>query len=308
MKPAPASSPAATGTRSVRPYPRWAPWFFVAPFLALFLVFTVWPLVQSLVLSTQQAFGPKSTAFVGTANFRFLLQDPLFWKALRNTAVYTLGAVFIQMPISLGLALLLNRPDVRGRAILRLIFFAPSLVGLVFVGVMFFQLFQKRTGLINAGLHALFPAWDPEFAWLDLHIMPSLLVAAVWLYAGFNMIYFLAALQNVSRDLADAASIDGAGPWMRFRHVVLPEIRPVAVFVLMLSVIGSFQLFELPWVLLDGSSGPDDRGLTIVMYLYQTGFLAGDLGYASAIGWVLGLLLMAVGFVQFRLSRGEEVA
>lgn len=299
---------APPSARSVRLYAGWTPWFFLAPFLALFVVFTVWPLVQSLVLSTQQAFGPKSTAFVGTANFRFLLQDPLFWKALRNTAVYTLGAVFIQLPLSLGLALLLNRPGLRGRAILRLIFFAPSLVGLVFVGVMFFQLFQKRTGLINAGLHALFPAWDPEFAWLDTHIMPSLLVAAVWLYAGFNMIYFLAALQNVNRDLVDAASIDGAGPWTRFRHVVLPEIRPVAIFVCLLSVIGSFQLFELPWVLLDSSSGPDDRGLTIVMYLYQTGFLSGDLGYASAIGWVLGVLLAAAGFVQFRLSRGEEAA
>jgi ABC-type sugar transport system permease subunit len=292
--------------KSAPPHPRWTPWVFTAPFLILFAVFTLWPLVQSLLLAFQQTFGPKSTAYVGGKNFTFLLQDSLFWKAVGNTALYTLGAIFIQLPIALGLALLLNRPGLKGRAFFRLIFFAPSLVGLVFVGIMFAQLFQKRTGLINAGLHALFPSWDPEFAWLDNHVMPSLFVASVWLYAGFNMIYFLAALQNVSRELIEAASIDGAGPWLRFRHIVLPEIRPVATFVVLLSVIGSFQLFELPWVLLDNTAGPDDRGLTVVMYLYQTGFLVGDLGYASAIGWVLGLILAGVAIIQIRMNRTAE--
>src|SRR3954469_8372812 len=180
-----------TSVKSAPPHPRWAPWAFAAPFLVLFALFTLWPLAQSLVLAQQQTFGPKSTAYVGLGNFTFIVHDPLFWKAVRNTAVYTLRAIFVQLPIALGLALLLNRPGLKGRAIFRLIFFAPSLVGLVFVGIMFFQLFQKRTGLINSGLHALFPTWDPEFAWLDNHVMPSLFVASVWLYAGFNMIYFL---------------------------------------------------------------------------------------------------------------------
>jgi ABC-type sugar transport system permease subunit len=297
----------ATSRHGVSPFPRWAPWVFISPFFVLFLVFTLWPLAQSLLLAFQQTFGPKSSAYIGAKNFTFLLQDPLFWKAVRNTSVYTLGAVLIQVPIALGLALLLNRPGLRGRHVFRLIFFAPSLVGLVFVGVMFAQLFQKRTGLINSALHALFPRWDPEFAWLDTHVMPSLFVASVWLYAGFNMIYFLAALQNVNRDLLEAASLDGAGPWQRFRHVVLPEIRPVATFVVLLSIIGSFQLFELPWVLLDNTAGPDDRGLTIVMYLYQTGFLVGDLGYASAIGWVLGIILAVAAIVQMRLTQKEQI-
>jgi ABC-type sugar transport system permease subunit len=292
--------------KSAPPNPRWAPWAFIAPFLLLFATFTLWPLIQSLVLAFSQTFGPKSSTFVGFDNFLFLLRDPLFWQALRNTIVYTAGSVFIQLPIALGLALLLNRPGLRGRAIFRLIFFAPSLVGLVFVAVVFALLFQSRTGLVNSGLHTLFASWDPEFAWLDQHVMASLIVATVWLYAGFNMIYFLAALQNVSRELVEAASLDGAGPWARFRHVVLPEIRPVAGFVLLLSVIGSFQVFELPWVLLNNSAGPDNRGLTIVMYLYQTGFLTGDLGYASAIGWILGLILASAALIQLRWMRTEE--
>lgn len=291
--------------KSASPHARWAPWVFTAPFTVLFCTFTLWPLIQSLWLAFQQTFGPKSTKFVGLANFSFLFHDPLFWVAVRNTALYATGAVLVQLPVALGLALLLNRPGLRGRAIFRLIFFAPSLVGLVFVGVMFFLMFQKRTGLINAGLHALFASWDPEFAWLDHHVMASLIVASVWLYAGFNMIYFLAALQNVNRELLDAAQIDGAGPWARFRHIVIPEIKPVAGFVILLSVIGSFQLFELPWVLLESGSGPENSGLTIVMYLFQTGFLTGDLGYASAIGWVLGLILVAAAIVQARVVRRE---
>jgi ABC-type sugar transport system permease subunit len=292
--------------KSAPPHPRWAPWAFIAPFILIFCAFTLWPLLQSLVLAFSQTFGPKHTEFVGTANFRFLLNDPLFWRALRNTVLYTAGAVFIQVPVALGLALLLNRPGLKGRAIFRLIFFAPSLVGLVFAAVMFWLLFQKRTGLINAGLHGLFPQWDPEFAWLDHHVMASLILASVWLFAGFNMIYFLAALQNVNRELIDAANIDGAGAWARFRHVVFPEIRPVGTFVLLLAVIGSFQIFELPFVLLNNSGGPGNAGLTIVMYLYQTGFLTGDLGYASAIGWVLGLLLAVAAAVQMRINRAEE--
>ncbi len=290
---------------SIPPHPRWAPWVFIAPFLLLFCTFAAWPLVQSLLLAFQQTFGPKSARFVGLNNFIFLLHDPLFWQAVRNTAVYAAGALFVQLPVALGLALLLNRPGLRGRAIFRLIFFSPSLVGLVFVGLMFFLIFQKRTGLLNAGLHTLFASWDPEFAWLDHYVMPSLIIASVWLYAGFNMIYFLAALQNVNRELLEAAHIDGAGAWARFRHIVLPEIRPVAGFVVLLSVIGSFQLFELPWVLLDNGGGPGNSGLTIVMYLFMTGILAGDLGYASAIGWVLGLILAGAALVQARFARRE---
>ena len=134
---------------SASPHSRWAPWLFIAPFLLLFTLFTLWPLIQSLLLAFQQTFGPKSSTYVGTGNFTFLLQDPMFWKAVRNTALYTLGAVLIQLPIALGLALLLNRPQLKARAVFRLIFFAPSLVGMVFVGIMFAQLFQKRTGFIQ---------------------------------------------------------------------------------------------------------------------------------------------------------------
>ena len=287
---------------------RWnpVPWLFLAPFLGIFSLFTIWPLLRSFGLALQQTYGPGTTVWVGLHNFSYLFTDPLFWTATANTARYTLGSLLVQLPLALGLALLLNRPGIRGRGFLRLTFFAPSLVGLPFVAMLFAPIFEKRTGLINATLHHLFTAWDPEFAWMQEYVMSSLILAALWMYAGFNMVYFLAALQNVSRDLLEAAEIDGAGPWQRFRHVTLPDIAPVAGFITLLSVIGSFQMFELSYILLSNSGGPENRGLTVMMYLYQSGFVTGDLGYASAIGWVLALTLMGFALFQRWLARRYE--
>jgi len=283
---------------------RSAPWMLLAPFLAVSAMFVAFPLVQSVSLSMRQSFGPAHTRFVGLTNYRDLLSDPLFWTAVRNTLLFTAGGVFIQLPLSLLLALLLNRPGLRARTAFRIIFFAPALVGVVFVAMIFGVIFEKRTGLVNQFLHATI-GWDLDFPWLQTFVMPALILSALWQYVGFNMVYFLSALQNVRADLLEAVRLDGAGRWKAFRYVVFPEIRPVAGFVVLLSIIGSFQLFELPYVLLNSTAGPDNRGLTLVMYLYQMGFDAGDLGYASAVGWVLGLILVAFTVLQRRMSRGE---
>jgi ABC-type sugar transport system permease subunit len=292
--------------------PGLAPYVLLAPFILVFGVFVLWPLVQSVVLSTQQMFGPNASEYVGLDNFRFLARDPLFHKAVLNTLIFTAGSVFVQLPIALGLALLLNRPGLRGRNLLRLVFFSPQLVGLVFLAVMATVIFQKRTGVLNQLLHGVLGtrgewllqggSWL-DYPWLETAIMPTLIISALWMYVGFNMIYLLAALQNVDRELTEAASIDGAGPCRRFTAVILPAIAPVAGFVVLLSIIGSLQLFELPYILLAGA-GPDNRGLTIVTYLYQSGFETGDLGYASAIGWVLALLLAAFTVGQRSMVGG----
>ena len=283
---------------------RWSPYVLCAPFLIVFLTFAAYPMIQSVVLATQQTYGPSASKFVGARNFSYLWQDPLFWTAVRNTTIFAAGSLFIQLPCSLGLALLLNQPNLRGRAFFRLIFFSPALVGLTFVAIIFSLIFEKRTGLLNVLLHALF-GFDIEFAWLEEHVMPALIVAAFWQYVGFNMVYFLAALQNVRKDLLESAVIDGAGPISRFRHVILPSIRPVGSFVVLLSLVGSFQLFELPYLLL-GGAGPENRGLTLVVYLYKTGFEVGDLGYASAIGWVLAVVLGLFALGQRKVSQSAE--
>jgi ABC-type sugar transport system permease subunit len=283
----------------------WTPYLFIAPFVIGFLIFTLYPLIQSVRLSLQHTYGPRATAYVGLMNFRFLFHDALFWKALTNTCIFAAGSVFLQLPCALALAMLLNRPNLKGRAVFRLIFFSPSLVGLVFVAILAGLIFEKRTGLLNVMLYRLV-GFDLEFPWLQNYIMPALIIAALWMYVGFNMIYFLAALQNVPRDLLEAATVDGANAWHRFRHVTIPAIQPIASFVVLLSLIGSFQLFELPYVLLQNGPGPDNQGLTVVMYLYQTGFQNGDLGYASAIGWVLAILLAGFALLQRVASRDAE--
>ena len=271
----------------------------MAPFIIVFCVFGLYPLVKSLVLSFYITSGPRSQIFVGIENFRFLLSDPDFRTAVVNTGTFALFSVFLQLPMSLGLAMLLNRRRLAGRNVFRFAFFAPNLVGMVFVGVLFSLIFAPRFGLLDQVLHAT--AGLPEdINWLgdSRLVMPALVLTSLWLYVGFNMIYFLAALQAVSKDLYDAAQVDGAGPVRQFIHVTLPGIWPVAVFVVVLSTIGSFQLFELPYLMLQNTPGPDNAGLTIVMYLYQNGFITGDLGYASAIGWTLALGVLCLSLFQ----------
>lgn len=280
------------------------PWFFLAPFLLTFGAFTLVPLGGAVLLGMQQTFGPSTTTFVGPENFRFLLGDPLFWKALGNTTFYAGAALLIQLPVSLGLALVLNHRRLAGRSFLRLIFFLPSLFGVVFVAMLFSVIFEQYTGLLNVALNRLC-GFDLAFPWLQEHTMAALILCAIWMSAGFNMIFFLAALQGVDASLLEAARIDGAGAWHRFLHVTMPQIAPVTGFVVLLSLTGSFQLFELPYLLL-GGGGPDNRALTLVMYLYQTGFETGDLGYASAIGWMLAIFLVGFALVQQRIGRRWE--
>lgn len=282
---------------------RYAPYLFVAPFVVLFLTFTLYPLVKSIVLSFYITNGPRSQVFAGLENFRFLLNDTAFHKAVWNTCVYTFFSVFLQLPLSLGLALLLNNALIQGRNFFRFSFFSPHLVGQVFVAVLFSVIFMPKFGLLNRVLHGLFGV-AVDTKWLgnpDL-VMPALVLTALWMYVGFNMIYFLAALQAVDRDLYAAAQVDGANAFRQFLHVTVPGIRSVAIFVVVLCTIGSFQLFELPFVMLNNTSGPDNAGLTIVMYLYQNGFVSGDLGYASAVGWSLAFGVLIISLIQLRLS------
>ncbi|RKX33616.1 MAG: sugar ABC transporter permease [Verrucomicrobia bacterium] len=290
-----------------RTHSLWVPYVFLAPFLLVFSTFVIYPLLQSVVLATQQTFGPGFSEFVFLDNFKNLLGDPIFWIATRNTFVYAAASVVLLLPLSLSLAMMLNRPSMKGRGFFRLIFFSPALVGAVFVGVIFGVIFQKRTGLLNNILYRLI-GFDLDFPWIQdpRFVMPALIIASLWMWVGFNMIYFLAALQNVDKQLEEAATIDGANSWQKFIHVTVPAIRPIASFVVLLSIIGAFQLFELPWMLLNQGPGPERSGLTIVMNLYQTGFQTGDLGYASAIGWVLALILVFLALFQRRMSRSEE--
>lgn len=298
---------AGAAARWFRLQHRYAPYLFVSPFLLLFACFGLYPIIKSFVLAFYATNGPKSQVFVGLGNFAFLLGDPDFHTAVRNTVTFALWSVFLQLPLALGLALLLSAQWLRGREVLRLAFFSPNLLGQVFVGVLFSVLFVPQYGLLNRALHALIGI-PLDTKWLSnpALVMPALVLTSLWMYVGFNMIYFLAALQAVDRDLYEAAWVDGANSWHQFWAVTLPGIKPVAVFVLITSTIGSFQLFELPYIMLRNSAGPDNAGLTVVMYLYNTGFITGDLGYASAVGWTLVLGMLLVSLTQLKVTRATK--
>ena len=285
---------------------RSAPYFFLLPYFLINIVFFLYPLIYATVLAFYQTNGPSRRAFVGLGNFTFILKDPDFHKALWNTTIFAIFSICLQLPLSLGLAMLLNAKNDRFKAIFRLAIFAPNLVGQVFVGIMFSVLFAPRYGLFNRLLHALV-GWGLEQQWLGdpKLVLPAIIIAALWMYVGFNMIYFLAALQNVDQNLVEAARIDGAGAASIFWNVTIPAIAPVATFVIVTSTIGSYQLFELPFNLLQnngGGYGPSNSGLTVVGYLYQNAFANGDLGAGAAVGWILTFIILIISLIQIRIT------
>ncbi|MBK9121170.1 MAG: sugar ABC transporter permease [Phycisphaerales bacterium] len=283
---------------------RAAPFFFLAPFGLVFLVFTVYPLAHSVVLSLRQTVGTGVDVYIGPRNYGELLRDGVFWGALGRTVYFAALSVLIQLPIALGLALLVHGKGVPLRAIFRTTFFLPVLVGAVFIGVAFKRIYGVQDGVINALLVTLgFTAidWlrDPAF------VMNTLVFTGVWMFAGFNMVYFLAGLQGIPTELYEAATVDGANVWQRFCHVTIPGIWPIAAFLITASTIGSFGLFDLPWVLTD-RGGPGRASTTLMVYLYERGFLAGDLGYAAAMGWMITVILLVIALAQLKLSRAWQ--
>ncbi len=287
----------------------WAPYAFLAPYVVVAGVFFLVPFVNAIVFAFYETNGARSQVFVGLGNFAFLAHDPMFFRALWNTTVFALASVFLQLPLSMALALLLNSDKGRLRGVMRLVLFSPNLVGQLFVGILFSVLFTPRYGLINRTFQALFN-WGLEENWLSnpALVMPAIVLTSLWVWVDFNMVYFLAALQSVDKSLEEAARIDGAGAWQVFWHVTLPSIRHVVVFVLVTCVAGSYQLFELPLALLSNSDGrgPADAGLTLITYLNEVGFRYGDLGLGSAVGWIVALIIFGVSLVQIRLSRLVE--
>jgi ABC-type sugar transport system permease subunit len=286
-----------------------APYLFLSPYLILTTIFFVVPFVNAILLAFYETNGPRSRAFVGLDNFRFLLHDTNFHTALLNTTIFAIVSVCVQLPLAMGLALLLNGGGSRLRGLFRLIFFSPNLVGQVLVGILFSVLFTPRYGLITRGFQA-FVHWGLEARWLwdPPLIMPAIVLASLWIWVGFNMVYFLAALQTVDKSLEEAARIDGASTWQVFWHVTLPSMRHVVVFVVIMTVIGSYQLFELPLTLLSESYGfgAKNAGLTLITYLNFYGFRSGDLGLGSAVGWVIALIIFSISLIQIRVARLSE--
>ncbi|MFI6394425.1 carbohydrate ABC transporter permease [Nonomuraea sp. NPDC050547] len=280
---------------------RLAPYLFVLPAVALFAIFKLYPIAWSFVLSLFRTDGALQT-FAGAANYERLAGDPLFWTALRNTALIMVVQVPLMLGIAIALAVAFNSPLLKLKAFFRLGFFLPMVTGLVAYGILFGVLLNPQGGLVNWFL-GLFGV--PEIPWLTDTLWARVAVglALTWHYTGYNAVIYLARLQALPQDHYDAASVDGAGAWRRFWHVTLPGLRPVLLLTVVMSTIGTLQLFDEPYVLTGG--GPDNATLTLGMYLYMNGFRYFDFGYASAIAYALAVIIAILGIVQFKFL-GEK--
>jgi multiple sugar transport system permease protein len=275
---------------------------FLLPDFIGFFVFTLLGVVGTLAISFTHWDLVKAPTWLGLDNYRALASDPLFWQVVKNTAYYTVAVVPISTALGLLVALGLNR-RLPGSVVLRTAYFAPFITTLASAALLWQWIFDPTRGLIDSYLYMLGvtnpPAWLNSSVWA----MPALIVFGVWRQIGFSMVLFLAGLQSVPRPLLEAATVDGANAWQRFRSVVFPLISPTTLFVVIISTIGSFQLFDQAYVLTSGRFGPDNATNTLVGYLYQKAFVDLNMGLASATAWALFIIIFAVTIIQLVAQR-----
>src|SRR5829696_2841168 len=281
-----------------------AAWILAIPFCLLFLAFTAWPVLQSLFMSftdtkARDLRKPFSVNIVGLDNFTKALSDPMFRKAAGNTAYFVLVGMPLTLVVALAAAVALDKGISRFRAVFRLGFYLPVITSIVAVAVVWRFLLQDPGGLINTVLGWVGitgPNWlgDPNWS------MPSLILMASWRNFGTAMIIFLAGLQSVPAELHEAAAIDGAGVWKRFRYVTMPLLRPTLLFVMVTTAIGYLQFFEEPFVMTKG--GPLGSTISLSYYTYQQ-FGFGNYALASAMSYLIFVVIAVVTAIQFRLLR-----
>jgi sn-glycerol 3-phosphate transport system permease protein len=273
---------------------------FVAPNIILFGIFSFWPMAYSAYLSlTRWDLIAPVKPYVGLANYRYLAHDETFHKVLVNTVYFTVGAVGGTLVLGLAVALLLNQP-LRGRDGARAVLFAPSLLSGAAISIVWIYLFDPRFGLIARGLAALHlasPYWltDPHWA------MPAVIIVYIWKDLGFTAVIYLAGLQTIPKDLYEAAKVDGAGAWWRFRSVTLPMLSPITFFLGVTTILNTFQAFDIIQVMTKG--GPVDATNTLIYYVYEQGFVAFNAGRAAAASLILFVAMLGVTLLQLRYAE-----
>ena len=285
--------------------PQRAAWLFLAPALLVLGLFFLLPVIAALALSLTDydlyaLADIRNLRFVALGNYWELLHRPLFWSALGHTLYFVLVGVPLSIVASLGAALLLNSPLARMKSFFRTALFAPVVTTVVATAVIWRYLFNTKYGLANyalggLGIHPVDWLGDPRWA------MPTIILFAVWKNFGYNMIIFLAALQAIPADLYEAARIDGASPLRQFRHITLPMLGPTLLMVGILTVSGYFQLFAEPFVMTEG--GPLQSTTSVLYLMYEEGFKWWNLGSASAVAFLLFLIMFAVTAVMLRVAR-----
>ncbi|WP_372635167.1 carbohydrate ABC transporter permease [Cohnella sp.] len=279
---------------------------FMSPVIVILGCFLLLPIAYAIFLSLHKVnlLGTVSYKFAGSANFERMIDDPRLWIALRNTAKYALIVVPSQTVLALALASILNM-QLRYRNFFRIAFYLPTVTSSA-VLVLIFMWIYNSNGLLNyllelVGLPTYNWLGDPSVALLGIMIMN------VWSTAPLFMVIYLAALQDIPRNLYEAADIDGANAWQKFRSITLPQLKPVTFYVIVMGIIGTFQLFDQSYIFSAGSGGPNNATLTMVLLIYQYAFKNLDMGYASALAFLLAVVIMLITLVQRLLFKEEKL-
>lgn len=285
-----------------------AAYFFLAPALTAIFVFFFIPVISAFIISFTDfdiyAIGNYSKfRFTAFDNYIKLFDNALFWTALKNTLFFVVISGPLSIAVSLGAAMMLNSKLVKFKGIFRLIYFMPVVTTLVAVSIVWRFIYHPEFGLLNYGLSFLGIGkidWLGDPAWS----MPSIILLSIWKNFGYNMIIFIAGLQNIPEELYEAAEIEGANGWQRFIKITLPMLAPTTVFITIITMIGYFQLFAEPYIMTQG--GPLDSTLSIVLYMYQEGFRWWNMGYSSAIAFVLFVIILIGTMIQMWVQKRRE--
>ncbi len=281
--------------------------YFLLPNLVLTALFVLLPLVLAFVISFQKLGSLGTAQWLGVNNYADLVRDSVFWETMRNTLVFTIFTVPVGMALGLAIAVLLNGV-LPGRAVYRSIIFLPLVISGVSTGALGAWMFDQYNGFVNkllVALHVTPPAWQSSGTWA----MTSIILVTLWQRIGFDMLIYLAGLQGVDPQLLEAATVDGATPWQRFRRVTFPLLGPSTFFLLVMNLIYSFQVFDTVWAMTRG--GPNFSTTTVVTYAYRTAFDdhgPQQLGYGSAVGVVLFVIILVITGLQWRFSSTRDEA
>ena len=276
-----------------------APYIFISPFIISLLVLYLYPLYSAIQMSFQQVL-PGQVFYVGLENYERVF-NPVFFRALQNTSIYVLATVLILTVFPLILALILNHKATRFSNFFRAAIFIPALTSVVVAGTIFRLVFGESDQALANQVLGLVGFSSVDWRYGAGSAMFLMVAMASWRWMGVNIIYFLAALQTVNQDLTEAASMDGANGLQRFRHVTLPAIKPIIVFLVTISIINGFRMFEESYVLWENNS-PGYIGLTVVRYIYREGIQNNNMGFGAAVGIILLLIIFIVSIVQLLLT------
>ena len=292
------SGPTRVGARAES----WAGLILASPALVVFVVFMFLPLILTFWYSLHSYRGFGSMKWIGFTNFTDIATDPTFWSALINTVVFTAISVPIGVVLGLGAAMLLDK-IMPARGFYRALFYVPVVISGVAAGIIFLRLFDPLIGILNQFLAALHLS-EVDWQGNGTAALVSIIVVTTWQGVGFGMVVYLAGLQGIPRELLEAASVDGATGWVQFRRITWPLLRPTTFFFVVYSIIVSFQVFDVVYVLTRG--GPGTSTTFLVQYAYDQGFNQRHQGYAAAIGVIIYLIVLAFTVAQWRLSRGRD--